>query len=114
MKSEQLSFLELKEKHIKEHKIIERHQVYDATICGRCLCSKCKYNAESRYFSENEMKAAWTQYELCFNCDDCFYYGMDDDSLSKNIVRFECERFEMLDYYAELEAKRKRKSFKII
>ncbi len=114
MKSEQLSFLELKEKPIEEHKIIEKHEVYDATICDRCLCNKCKYNAESRYFSENETKAAWRKYELCFNCDDCFYYGMDDESLSKNIVRFECERFDMLDYYAELEAKRKRKSFKII
>lgn len=106
VEGEQLSFLELTEK--------QGHIEYDATICDKCLCNKCKYNAESSCFSENERKAAWRQYDLCFNCDECFYYGMDDESLSKNIVRFKCEQFKMLDCYVDLEAKERRKKFKVI
>lgn len=41
-------------------------------------------------------------------------YGMDDESLNRNRVKFECEKFKISDYYLELEAKAKRKSFKII
>ena len=106
LENEQLSFLETIEKPIKEH------EIYDATICDRCCCNKCKYSVEiSPFLSSKECKEIK---DSCFNCDECYYYGMDDESLSRSIVKFECDKFEMSNYYAELKAKIKRRSFKII
>lgn len=107
MKSKQLSFLEL----IKEKKY-EKHIKYDATICDRCLCSKCKNNCET-HIPKLSYKECLNQVP-CWNCDKCYYYGMDNENLSRNIVKFQCDKFEMSDYYKELEVKRKRKSFKIV
>lgn len=107
MKSKQLSLLEpIKEE--REEKIIK----YDATICNRCCCSKCKYSVEIYPFlSREECKEIK---DSCFNCDECYYYGMDDESLSRYVVKFECTKFEMSNYYLELEVKRRRDSFKAI
>lgn len=107
MNNEQLSFLE----SIKKEKQ-ESYIKYDATICNRCYCSRCKYSVEIYPFlSTKECKEIE---EGCFNCDECYWYGMDNESLSRNIVKFECDKFEMSNYYKELEVKRRRKSFKII
>ncbi|MCD3351233.1 hypothetical protein G8V03_09555 [Clostridium botulinum D/C] len=104
MKSEQLSFLKA-----KDHIEIE----YDANICYRCLCSKCKYSVEIYPFiDEEECKEVIDK--SCFNCDECYYYGMDNENLSRNKIKFECDKFEMSNYYKELEVKRRRQSFKVI
>lgn len=108
MKNEQLSFLE----PIKEQKQ-EKYIKYDATICNRCCCSRCKYSVEIYpLLSIEECKQI--KNDSCFNCDECYYYGMDDESLSRHIVKFKCDNFQMSNYYVELEAKIKRKNFKII
>lgn len=106
--NEQLSFLE----PIEELKI-EKHIKYDATICNRCCCNKCKYSVEIYPILSNK-ECEEIKDDSCFNCDECFYYGMDNESLSKNIIKFQCTEFEMSNHYAELEVKRKRKSFRII
>ena len=46
------------------------------------------------------------------NCDECYFYGMDDPSLSQNVVKFECENFKMIKYYVDLYARKKRKKLK--
>lgn len=107
MKREQLSFLEPIKKPIKKEKI------YDATICYRCLCGKCNKNCET-HVSHMDEEECLALKEPCWNCDECYYYGMDNESLSKDIVKFECKNFEMTRYYIELRAKRKRRSLKII
>ena len=89
MQSEQLSFFEPieKEKH-------EKHITYSATICNRCCCNKCKYNVELNVaLSDKECQEIGDR--SCFNCDECYYYGMDDENLSKNIIKFECNKFEI-------------------
>lgn len=86
---------------------------YDATICDKCLCNRCKYSVEIYPFpSEEECKEI--NNNSCFNCDECYYYGMDNENLSRNKVKFKCNKFEMSNYYKELEIKRRRESFKII
>lgn len=107
MKIEQFSFLEPIEK------ATEKHEIYDATICDRCCCNKCKYSVEIYPFlSAAECKEIGEN--SCFNCDDCYYYGMDNDNLSRNVIKFQCSKFEMTNYYVGLEVKRRRKNFKII
>jgi len=108
LKKEQLSFLESIENSIKNN------EVYDATICYKCLCAKCKYNTEIYPFlTPEECKEKETAYS-CLNCDECYYYGMDNESLSRNKIKFKCDKFQMSNYYKELEVKRRRKGFKII
>jgi len=115
MKYEQLSLLEPIKKP-KPKKCIK----YDATICGMCLCDKCKYNVDIYpCLSDKECKEVGNK--SCFNCDDCYYYGMEKGSLKSNNVKFECNEFEMSEYYiesrnyhTELKAKKRRDSFKII
>lgn len=107
MKYEQLSFLKPIEKPVR------KHEIYDETICSRCCCSKCKYSVEIfPFLSDEECKEI--KNDSCFNCDECYYYGMDNENLSRNTVKFECDKFEMSNYYIELQVKKKRKSFKII
>lgn len=107
MKIEQLSFLKPIEKTIKDHAI------YDATICNRCCCNKCKYSVEIYPFlSVEECKEI--EDDSCFKCDECYYYGTDNESLSRNIVKFKCDKFKRSNYYSELEAKTRRRKFKII
>ncbi|GAA0083152.1 hypothetical protein UT300006_37820 [Clostridium sp. CTA-6] len=106
LKNEQLSFLKPIEKNVGKQKI------YDATICDRCCCNKCKYSVEI-YPNLSDKECKTLKYS-CFNCDECYFYGMDNENLSRNKVKFQCDKFEMSNYYKELEAKRKRKSFKII
>ncbi len=102
LKSKQLSFLEAND-----------HIEYDANICYRCLCGKCKYSVEIYPFiDEKECKEVIDK--SCFNCDECYYYGMDNENLSRNKIKFKCDRFEKSNYYSELEARRKRSNFKII
>lgn len=106
MKNEQLSFFE----SIEE---LEKLEKYDATICIRCCCNKCKYSVEIYPFiDDKECKEVGDN--ACFNCDECYYYGMDDGSLSMNIVKLECDKFEMSNHYKKLEVEKRRKSFKII
>ncbi|WP_243129481.1 hypothetical protein [Clostridium sp. HBUAS56017] len=62
-------------------------------ICNKCLCNKCVNNYVESFFN-NVLDTA------CFNCDECYYYGMDDDTLSKN-VKFECNNFRIANCYAE-------------
>lgn len=106
MNGEQLSFLE----PIK--KATGKREVYDATICYRCCCNKCRYSVEIDPFLGTEECKEIKQ--SCFNCDECYYYGMDDESLSKNKIKFKCGKFEMSNYYIELEARKRRRNFKII
>lgn len=106
MKNKQLSFL------TDSIKTIIIKNKYDATICNKCICSKCKYNVEiTPFLTREECKEVE---DSCFNCDECFYYGMDDENLSTDKVKFECAKFEKSNYYEELEAEKRRKNFKII
>ncbi|AGK95389.1 hypothetical protein [Clostridium pasteurianum] len=107
MKIEQLSFLKPIEKAIK------KQEIYDATICDRCCCCKCKYSVEIYPFLTTE-ECKEIKEDSCFNCDECYYYGMDNENLSRNIVKFKCDKFRMSNYYSDLEAKTKRRNFKII
>jgi hypothetical protein len=50
----------------------------------------------------------------CWNCDDCWYYGMDNGLLRTDIVRFQCHKYKMARDYAERYAKGKRRNFKAI
>lgn len=111
LRIEQLSFLEPVEKPIKKHE--NKFSIkYDATICSMCCCDKCKYSVEiDPFLSTEECK---TIKERCFNCDECYYYGMDNENLSRNKVKFKCDKFEMSNYYSERAAKAKRRNFKII
>lgn len=118
LKTEQLSFLKHIEKPIE--KPIRKHEIYDATICGRCCCDKCKYSVEI-YPSLSEEECKGIRENSCFNCDECYYYGMDNKDLSKNVVKFKCDKFEMSNYYveikvknADIKAKIMRRNFKII
>lgn len=113
MKSEQLSFLGPIKQQTKTGKCIGSCIEYDATICRRCCCRKCKYSVEIYpIIGAEECKTIGDK--ACFNCDECFYYGMDNDNLRRDAVKFQCDKFEMSNFYAELEAKRKRESFKIV
>ena len=107
MKAEQISFLEPIEKSLEK----ETHD-YDATICKRCCCNKCR-KSEEIYPTINEEEYKKIK-EPCFNCDECFYYGMDNKALSKDKVKFKCDKFEMSNHYAEIRARKERKKFKTI
>lgn len=111
MEGEQLSFLEpiIIQKHEKYEKQID----YDATICHRCCCNRCKYSVEI-YPSLSSEECIEIKDDSCFNCDECYYYGMDNEKLSRHKVKFQCDKFEMSNYFAELDVKRRRKNFKII
>ncbi|MFL0164529.1 hypothetical protein [Candidatus Clostridium helianthi] len=105
---EQLSFF----KH--EGKLVDKSQIqYDATICGICLCGKCNKNCET-HVSHMSKEECLALDEPCWNCDECYFYGMDDETLNKNIVRFKCDNFEMTKHFVDLYAQRQRKKFKII
>ncbi|EHN17054.1 hypothetical protein [Clostridium sporogenes] len=106
-KNEQLSFLT----NTKE--TITTKNDYDLTICNKCLCDRCKYSVEIYPFLDSE-ECKEVNGKSCFNCDECYYYGMDDKSLSRDKVKFKCNKFKMSNYYLELQAKIRRKSFKII
>ncbi|WP_297429804.1 hypothetical protein [Clostridium sp.] len=106
---EQLSFFE------HECDRVDKLQIqWDNTICDSvCMCSKCIKNCEL-HVSNTTVEEARTLDEPCWNCDECYFYGMDDETLSKNIVKFECTEFKMSKYYINLYAKKQRKKFKII
>lgn len=105
---EQLSFLE------HEVKQIDKLQIQlDATICNKCICRKCMKNCEINV-SNTTIEEARTLDEPCWNCDECYFYGMDDETLNKNIVRFECDEFKMSKYYIDLNARKQREKFKTI
>jgi hypothetical protein len=105
----QLSFFE------NEGKPVDKLEMqWDATICDSvCKCSKCMKNCEL-HVSNTTIEEARTLDEPCWNCDECYFYGMDDETLSKNIVKFECSEFKMSKYYIDLYANKQRKNFKII
>lgn len=107
MKIEQLSFLEPLKQVEKNYK---KHEIYNATICSRCLCDKCKSNVESVHLSQEEC----LNQVSCFNCDECYFYGMDNERLSRHVVKFECRKYEMADYYVELRARSERGKFRVI
>lgn len=107
LNEEQLSFIEPIEKPIEQP-----IRKYGPTICSRCCCNECKLSVEIYPFlSKEECKEVK---EGCFNCDECYYYGMDNESLSRNKIKFQCDKFEISNYYAEREVQRRRKSFKIV
>lgn len=109
---EQLSFFQKENKPIEKLKQKPQAQ-YDAMICYECKCSKCMKNCET-HVSNTTMEEARTLKEPCWNCDECYYYGMDDETLNKNTVKFECDEFKMSKYYIDLYAKKERKKFKIV
>lgn len=106
--SEQLSLFE-KEKAEEKPKITP---TYDATICDRCLCNQCNKSCEASIFLMT--KEEWKQQETCWNCDECYFYGMDDPKLSQNVVKFECKKFKMMNYYVDLNARKQRIKLKIV
>lgn len=115
MEGKQISFFESTDKPK------EKPKRYDATICNKCLCDKCIYSVNIRPYPTKEELEIIRSQESCFNCEECFYYGMDDEKLSKDIVKFKCSRFKKANHYIEkekqyieLEAERRRKAFKII
>ena len=108
MKYEQLSFLEPAKKQKQE-----QTKKYDATICYRCCCNRCKYSVEIHPFLDTDERKE-IKNDSCFNCDECYYYGMDNENLSKSAVKFECDKFKMSNYYLELEARIIRKKFMVI
>jgi len=61
-------------------------------ICDKCLCNKCINNVDNVFKDKQNI--------ACFNCDDCYYYGLDDDTKSKN-VKFECDNFIVANRYAK-------------
>lgn len=82
-------------------------------MCDKCLCNRCKYSVEIYPFLDvNECEEIGE--DSCFNCDECYYYGMDCENLSINKVKFECDKFKRSNYYVELEARTKRRKFKIV
>lgn len=107
---QQISFFteEKKEDESKKKLILP----YNATICYSCLCNMCINNVE--YEREKITKEELQQQEPCWNCDECYFYGMDDPNLSQNIVKFECKNFKMLKYYEDLIARKERKKLKIV
>lgn len=108
MNNEQLSFLEPVEKQKCEPYI-----KYDATICSRCCCNRCKYSVEI-YPALSTEECKEVQDNSCFNCDECYYYGMDNKNLSRAVIKFQCDKFERTKYHEEREAKSRRRRFKII
>lgn len=105
---EQLSFF-IEEKEDDEQKITPP---YGASICSRCLCDKCSNSCEANMWKMTEDE--WKQQDTCFNCDECYFYGMDDPSLSQNVVKFECKNFKMIKYYVDLYARKQREKLKIV
>lgn len=87
-----------------------KYKTYDVTICRECCCNKCKKNAESTHVSNEECVSI----NPCFNCDECYYYGMDNEELDRRMVKFKCDKFEISNHYAEVRARREREKFKII
>lgn len=108
LNSEQLS-LDVKDEVQEKPKITPP---YDATICDRCLCNKCSNSCEGSIFLMT--KEEWQKQETCFNCDECYFYGMDDPKLSQHVIKFECKNFKLMNYYVELNAKRQREKLKIV
>jgi hypothetical protein len=79
--------------------------------CHKCLCDKCKNSVEIYpSLSTDECK----EVKSCFNCDECYYYGMDNEKLSRGKVKIKCDRFKKSNYYVEREAEMRRKKFKVI
>ena len=73
-------------------------------ICNSCKCNKCTNNVDNEYYMEGD--------HSCFNCDECYYYGMDNDSLSNN-HKFQCEKFKISKVDIERIAILKRKKLKL-
>lgn len=87
---EQLSFFKEEEKPE-----IKLTLFYDATICSKWLCNMCTNSCEAELGKITKKKLK--QQETCFNCDECYFYGMDDPTLSQTVVKFECSNFKMLN-----------------
>lgn len=109
LKYEQLSFLKPIKKTTKK---LEPKPIYGPGICHRCRCNRCRYSVAIYPHLDKEEREKLKG--SCWNCEDCYYYGMDDEKLSQDIVRFECNQFEMSNHYMELIARRRRNNFKII
>ncbi|WP_326511365.1 hypothetical protein [Clostridium intestinale] len=111
MKGEQLSFLEQME--VEKLKNKDPFIEYNANICYMCCCHRCRLSVEiDPNLKQEECDKVGDR--SCWNCDECYYYGMDDNSLSMHVVKFNCDKFEMSDYYTEREAERRRRKFKMI
>ncbi|AUM94732.1 TPA: hypothetical protein LA742_000391 [Clostridium botulinum] len=50
------------------------------------VCKNCANNVNNQHSNEGKIS--------CFNCDECYYYGLDDNNLSKN-VKFEYYNFQI-------------------
>lgn len=107
---DQLTFFTKKEIEEKPKKKLT--MPYDATICDSCLCNQCNKSCEASIFLMS--KEEWKQQETCWNCDECYFYGMDDPKLSQNVVKFECKKFKMMNYYVDLNARKQRIKLKIV
>lgn len=52
--------------------------------CYKCLCDECLNNVDNMLIRKGNI--------ACLNCDECYYYGCDDNSKSKN-VKHKCDDF---------------------
>lgn len=103
---EQLSFLD----DNQENDEIKMTKPYGCSICSKCLCNTCVHNCECDYRKITEEERA--DDDTCWNCDECYFYGGDLE-LSQDKVKFECEKYKMMNYYVELSAKKQRKKLRI-
>ena len=70
-------------------------------ICNICLCNSCINNVNTITAIEEEIKEC----QPCFNCDDCYWYGMDNDKLTKN-NKSECKSYRITSHNAKLKRNR--------
>lgn len=114
MKPKQLSIFEDELENNCDRSLIKQiFNLYGANICFKCLCNTCVYSVEQTCnLTDEEMHMIGTK--PCWNCDECWYYGMDNGLLRKDIVRFQCSKYKMTKDYVERYAKGKRRNFKII
>lgn len=74
-------------------------------ICDSCKCNRCTNNVDNEHYMEGDFS--------CFNCDECYYYGMDDDSLSNN-HKSECQKLKISKSDIERKALLNRVKFKSV
>lgn len=82
-------------------------------ICQKCNCDQCLYNVINHPWTDEQDQQKVIGGNMCWNCEECYYYGRDNEELSRN-RQFNCKRFKKANYYIEKEAKQRRISFRII
>lgn len=67
-------------------------------LCYQCLCDSCINNVDTITSTQEERISS----SPCFNCDECYWYGMDNNNLTKN-QKSKCENYRITSYKAELK-----------